>query len=85
MRKEKKAWKDKIFSIGVDLGKEYDEKHLRNMLAHGKHMSLQDGWSKSQWMTFIDVHKESMQLVIRGIKIDLERVSDKGFISKAMK
>lgn len=78
MRKEKKEWKEKIFNIGVELGKEYDEKHLRNMLAHGKHMSLQDGWSKSQWTMFIDVHSDLLQLVIKGLKVDIENEHYKG-------
>jgi len=64
----------KISAIGKSLGKDYDEKHLRNMLAHGKHSTLKDEWTNEQWRKFSEVHEQLFSIVIMGLMKELEEI-----------
>ena len=66
-RDEKKEFNKKITAVGKDLGGEYNEHVLRNILAHGKHITLREKWTDENWTNFHEVHDELFSLIIRGI------------------
>lgn len=69
--KERKEFNKAINNIGKDLGKEYNEKTLRNILAHGKHFTLSEKWTEDNWSNFYMVHEKLFSLVVRGIEIEI--------------
>ena len=65
---EKKEINKKIKELGSNLGKEYNENSIRNILAHGQHFTLQEGWTEENWENFYNLHTKLYQLVIQGIE-----------------
>lgn len=57
-----------INGVGSELGREYNEHLLRNILAHGKHFTLKENWSDENWTNFHIVHEQLLELVTRGIE-----------------
>lgn len=72
-RGKRKAFKNKVDVLGKSLGKDYQENHLRNILAHGKHVTLKENWSNDQWNEFSKLHKELFELVICGLSKEIEK------------
>ena len=70
-RKERNEFNKAIRSIGKDLGSEYDERMLRNILAHGKHFTLSEKWTDENWSNFYMVHEKLYSLVVKGIEIEI--------------
>lgn len=60
-----------IKNIGESLGKEYNEKHLRHILAHGKHYTLKENWTNEQWQAFSEVHEKLFEIVLLGIEKEI--------------
>lgn len=67
-REEKKDFNKMIEAVGKDLGLDYNEHVLRNILAHGKHLTLKEKWSEDNWNNFFAVHEKLFLLIIRGLK-----------------
>lgn len=57
-----------VRNVGRDLGKQYDEHTLRNILAHGKHITLKENWTKDNWNNFYEVHERLLSIVLCGIE-----------------
>jgi len=57
-----------VRSVGRDLGKQYDENMLRNILAHGKHITLKENWTEDNWNNFYEVHERLLSIVLSGIE-----------------
>jgi hypothetical protein len=70
-RKERSEFRKAIDSIGEDLGSEYNERTLRNILAHGKHFTLSEKWTDKNWSNFYEVHEKLYLLVVKGIEIEI--------------
>ncbi|CAM3882606.1 MULTISPECIES: hypothetical protein [Flavobacterium] len=71
LKHEKKKIRTAIQDVGKSLGKEYDEIHLRNILAHGKHYTLKEKWTDLEWNNFFKIHDELFELVIKGIEKEI--------------
>ena len=72
---KKKAIQAKISDIGESISKDYNEKTLRNILAHGKYLTLQEGWTEDNWTKFNEIHSELFDLVIVAIKKEIADAS----------
>jgi hypothetical protein len=70
-REERREFRKAIESIGEDLGSEYNERKLRNILAHGKHFTLSEKWTDENWSNFYEVHEKIYLLVVKGIEIEI--------------
>lgn len=70
-REERSEFNKAIRSIGKDLGREYNEHILRNILAHGKHFTLSEKWTDENWSNFYGVHEKIYSLVVKGIEIEI--------------
>lgn len=67
-REERKKFLKEINSIGERLGLSYNEKKLRNILAHGKHLTLKENWSEHEWFLFFKVHEKLFNFVLLSIE-----------------
>lgn len=67
-RCERNDFNKLITSVGTELGSEYNEHLLRNILAHGKHFTLKENWSNENWTNFHKVHEQLLDLVTRGVE-----------------
>jgi hypothetical protein len=70
-REEKRDFNKMIKAVGKDLGQDYNEHILRNILAHGKHFTLQEKWSEDNWTSFFVVHNKLFSLIIRGLHTEI--------------
>jgi len=70
-REERREFRNKIKAVGNNLGQQYNEQKLRNILAHGKHITLSENWSDENWTSFYKVHEELFSLVLKGIEIQI--------------
>lgn len=61
-------------SVGTDLGKQYDEHMIRNILAHGKHITLKENWTEDNWVKFYEVHDRLLTTVVLGIEKQISAV-----------
>jgi hypothetical protein len=73
-REEKRVFSKMIEAVGKDLGQDYNERVLRNILAHGKHFTLQKKWSEDNWTSFFKVHNELFSLIIRGLHREINAI-----------
>jgi len=73
---QKKDLNKRIKKVGQDLGHEYNEHILRNVLAHGKHFTLQERWTEDNWNNFYDIHKQLFQLVTTGIEKQVYEIKE---------
>ncbi|MBR9882572.1 MAG: hypothetical protein GYB21_02490 [Oceanospirillales bacterium] len=67
-KQDRKDFNSLVRSVGSDLGKQYDEHMLRNILAHGKHITLKENWTKDNWSAFYEVHDRLLSIVLSGIE-----------------
>lgn len=67
-KQDRKDFNLLVRSVGRDLGKQYDEHMLRNILAHGKHITLKENWTKDNWNSFYEVHERLISIVLSGIE-----------------
>ncbi|HHF3064259.1 TPA: hypothetical protein ACPJ09_000944 [Vibrio diabolicus] len=67
-KNEKREFNKLVRSVGTELGIDYNEHLLRNILAHGKYLTLKEKWSKDSWSKFYKVHAQLLDIVIRGIE-----------------
>jgi hypothetical protein len=73
-REEKKDFNKMIAAVGKDLGNDYNEHVLRNILAHGKHLTLREKWSEENWTNFFAVHNKIFLLIVRGIEKEISEI-----------
>lgn len=67
-KQDRKDFNLLVRNVGRDLGKSYDEHILRNILAHGKHMTLKENWTENNWNNFYKVHEQLISIVLIGIE-----------------
>lgn len=70
-QQERRAFRKKIGNIGKSLGKPYNEKKLRNILAHGSYITLQEGWTDDNWQAFYTAHEQLFTIVANAIRLEV--------------
>lgn len=71
LKLERQKIRKSIEDIGKALGKEYNENHLRNILAHGKHYTLKEKWTDLEWQNFFSIHETLFELIIKGLEKEI--------------
>ncbi|WP_286241130.1 hypothetical protein [Neptuniibacter halophilus] len=68
---ERREFNIKVRQIGGKLGSPCSENKLRNILAHGKHLTLQANWDNDDWTSFYAIHDQLFQIAIRGVEAQI--------------
>ena len=76
---KKIEFKDKLNLLGQHITKKprkYYLTHIRNSLAHGWFFKQKETWDQDNLQLYYRIHKELLEMVLRGLEIEINEISD---------